>query len=882
LLFLTPTNERSEFQAFSFYFQFVLPKYYISLEYVYLYRAKMNSDEDDDIARPAKVINQDLQFAFDFVKYTNRNIFLTGKAGTGKTTFLRDLKKLSPKRMIVVAPTGVAAINAGGVTIHSFFQLPFHPYVPVIYLPENYPHKQPEQKDLTGYKMSREKVNIIKGLDLLIIDEISMVRADTLDAIDYALRRYKTHHLPFGGVQLLMIGDLQQLAPVVKDEDNEILKKYYDSYFFFGSRAIKSTDYVTIELQHIYRQNDQVFINLLNKVRDNHVDSDVLSELNKRYIPDFDPDSGGGYITLTTHNYQSHSINNSKLEKLPGEAHLFKATIKDEFPEFSYPNAGELVLKESAQVMFVKNDLSGDRLFFNGKIGKIESFEDDIIVVKCPDDDFRIRVEIAEWQNMKYTLDEETKEIQETIIGTFKQYPLKLAWAITIHKSQGLTFDRAVIDAAVAFAHGQVYVALSRCRSLNGLVLSTRINQRSIIDDPAISDFINKTIQNKPGEKQLADSKKAYQQILLTELFDFTPLSRSISYCFKIVNEHHDIILGDPHEMLKNALNNIKTDLIEVSEKFRPQMNGLFSGEIDAESNILLQERVKKASEFFSVKLEAALKVIFDGFKVETDNKTVRKSVSEALERIIKEGITKLACLNAVRSGFTIGKYLDAKAKSAIDIPSVKSRSARSVDDTSGVIQYPVLFHQLKEWRNTKAIEMKLPHYMILPQKTMVTLVNFLPQTMPALNLIKGMGKKKSEKFGEELLNIIISFCIKEKIEPPAVIVTEKKIPKKIREETKKISFDLFREGKAISQIAEERKLSISTIEGHLAYYVGTGDLPLNKFVSQEITDLILNHFQGNEDLKTGPVKEALGEKVSWSDIRFVASHLRFLRKSRG
>lgn len=827
------------------------------------------------------VTNQDLQLAFDFIKYTNRNIFLTGKAGTGKTTFLRDLKKLSPKRMIVVAPTGVAAINAGGVTIHSFFQLPFHPYVPSFYLSENNSHKQPEQKDFTGYKMSREKINIIKGLDLLIIDEISMVRADTLDAIDYALRRYKIHHLPFGGVQLLMIGDLQQLAPVVKDEDREIINKYYNSSFFFGSRALRSTDYVTIELKHIYRQKDQAFINLLNKVRDNHVDSNVLIELNKRYIPDFDLDSDGGYITLTTHNYQAQMLNDSKLEKLPGRSHSFKATITDEFPEFSYPTACELILKEGAQVMFAKNDISRDKLFFNGKIGKVQAFEDDIIVVKCPDDDFPIRVEMAEWQNMKYTLDDEIKEIQETVIGTFEQYPLKLAWAITIHKSQGLTFDRAVIDTNIAFAHGQVYVALSRCRTLDGLVLSSRINQRSIIDDPAISDFIHKTIQNQPCEKQLADSKKAYQQILLTELFDFTPLSRSLSYGLKIINEHYDTIMGDPQKMLENALNNIKTDLIEVSEKFRPQLNGLFSGEIDAESNILLQERVKKASEFFSIKLEAALKGILAGFSVETDNKTVRKSVSEALERIRKEGITKLACLNTVRSGFTIGKYLDAKAKSAIDITSVKSHSAKSVDDTSGIIKHPALFRLLKEWRNTKAIEMKLPHYMILPQKTMVTLVNFIPQSLPALNLIKGMGKKKSEKFGEELLNIIIPYCIKEKIEPPVEIVTEKKIPKKIQEETKKISYDLFKEGKTISQIAEERKLSISTIEGHLAYYVGTGEIPLDKFVSQEITDLIVSHFEGKDDLKIGPVKEALGEKVSWSDIKFVINHTMFLRKSK-
>ncbi len=826
------------------------------------------------------ISNPDLQLAFDFVQYTNRNIFLTGKAGTGKTTFLHNLKKSSPKRMVVMAPTGVAAINAGGVTIHSFFQLPFHPYIPSFYLPENFTENQAGQKESSGYKMSREKINIIKSLDLLVIDEISMVRADTLDAVDSALRRYKNRHLPFGGVQLLMIGDLRQLAPVVKDEEREIIDKYYDSYFFFASRALCTTDYVTIELKHIYRQNDQDFIQLLNKVRDNHVDSNVLSELNKRFIPDFDPDSGGGYITLTTHNYQANMLNDSKLGKLTGNPHSFMATVKDEFPEFSYPAAGELILKKGAQVMFVKNDLSGDKRFFNGKIGKILTFEDDSIVVKCPDDDFPIRVEMVEWQNMKYTLDDTTKEIQETVIGTFTQYPLKLAWAITIHKSQGLTFDRAVIDARDAFAHGQVYVALSRCRTLEGLVLSTRINQRSIIDDRAISVFVSQTEQNQPGQKELEESKKAFQQMLLTELFDFTPLMRNLNYCLKIVDEHNMSLMGTLRKMIENAITGIRTDLIEVSEKFSPQLKELLNVEIDAESNIRLQERIMKAGEYFSFKLETVLKEILAGYHVETDNKTVRKSVSEALTRVRKEATSRLACVNAVRSGFTVGKYLDERAKSAIDTREVKSTAALSIEDSSGIIQHPELLSRLKEWRNQKAREMRLPHYMIIPQKTMVTLANIIPQSLPSLKLVKGMGKKKSEKFGEEILNIIISFCRKEKIEPPVEKLTVEKIPKKVKGETKKISYDLFKRGKTISQIAEERNLSITTIEGHLAYYVGTGEIPVNKFVSQKTTDLIASHFEGSDDLKMGPVKVALGEEVSWSDIRFVAGHLKFLRRS--
>ena len=825
------------------------------------------------------VINQDLQLAFDFVQYTNRSIFLTGKAGTGKTTFLKDLKHKSPKRMIVVAPTGVAAINAGGVTIHSFFQLPFHPYIPAFYLPGQNSAARTDQTDPPGYKMSREKVNIIKSLDLLIIDEISMVRADTLDAIDSALRRYKNRFLPFGGVQLLMIGDLQQLAPVVKDEDREILGNYYDSYFFFGSRALCSTDYVTIELKHIFRQSDQVFIDLLNKIRGNDVNQDVLNELNKRYIPDFDPDSGGGYITLTTHNHQAQTINDSKLEKLPGKTHSFTATVKDEFPELSYPNAMELTLKAGAQVMFVKNDLSGDKLFFNGKIGKVKSFDDDIIVVKCPDDESSIRVERVEWQNVKFTINEETKEIDETVIGTFTQYPLKLAWAITIHKSQGLTFDRAVIDACDAFAHGQVYVALSRCRTLDGLVLSSRINRRSFIDNPVISGFVNGPLQIQPDRNQLSESKKAYQQQLLSELFDFTSLVNRLNYCIKITGENNDSILGNPGERLEKMLSLVRTDLVEVSEKFQPHLKILLKGDLDPESNLPLQERVQKAAVYFSEKLESDMKDILAGLTVETDNRTVRKSVTEALERTKKEGVTKLACLSAVRTGFETRKYLDARAKSAIEIPAGRSRGYSLVEDTSGIVKHPSLLRLLKEWRTHKARETSLPHYMILPQKTMVTLANLVPQSSRALRQVKGMGTKKAEKYGEELLDIIVSYCTEENIEAPEITVKEKKREKKVKEETKKTSYNLFREGKTIQQIAAERGLSVTTIEGHLAYYVGMGEIPVSEFVSQEIADLIASHFEDADEFRIGPVKEALGDKVSWSDIRFVANHLTFIRK---
>ncbi|MGE5395089.1 MAG: ATP-dependent DNA helicase, partial [Candidatus Saccharibacteria bacterium] len=479
--------------------------------------------------------NAQLELAYNFLQYTNQNIFLTGKAGTGKTTFLRNLKQQSPKRMVVVAPTGVAAINAGGVTIHSFFQLSFGPQIPVN--PEQIrPVTVSDNGNVAASikRFNREKINIIRSLDLLVIDEISMVRADILDAIDEVLRRYKNRYRPFGGVQLLMIGDLQQLAPIVKDDEWNLLKPYYETCYFFSSQALKRSKFIGIELTHIFRQSDQRFIDILNKVRENKMDLATLEQLNKRYIPNFNPDDKEGYITLTTHNYQSQQINEEKLSQLNARVHKFTATITGEFPEYSYPTDPELELKVGAQVMFVKNDLSPEKRFYNGKIGKIVNISDDEIEVECPGDYQSIDVERVEWQNAKYTLNEETQEIDEQVIGTFTQYPLKLAWAITIHKSQGLTFEKAIIDARASFAHGQVYVALSRCKTLDGLVLSSTIAPHSVKNDTTVIQFTDEVERNQPGLAELEKSRKEYVQQLLTELFDFKPILWQINYLLKL------------------------------------------------------------------------------------------------------------------------------------------------------------------------------------------------------------------------------------------------------------------------------------------------------------------------------------------------------------
>ncbi|MBN2812504.1 MAG: helix-turn-helix domain-containing protein [Bacteroidales bacterium] len=824
------------------------------------------------------VSNPDLQLALDFVQHTNRNIFLTGKAGTGKTTFLHNLKTLSPKRMIVVAPTGVAAINAGGVTIHSFFQLPFHPHIPVQYIDASHPH-QPDSIASGSFKISREKINIMKSLDLLVIDEISMVRADLLDAVDAVLRRYKNKGLPFGGVQLLMIGDLQQLPPVIKDDDREILFRYYETGFFFGSHALRSTDYVTIELKHIYRQRDQEFISLLNKIRDNQLDASALAELNKRYNPQFDADADGGYITLTTHNAQAQSINEKRLANLSGKMRTFKAIIRDDFPEYAYPTSPELELKKGAQVMFVKNDISKEKLFFNGKIGKITGFDEDVIVVQCAGDDYPILVEMAEWQNMKYSLNEDTKEIEETVIGTFIQYPLKLAWAITIHKSQGLTFDRAIIDAQAAFAHGQVYVALSRCRSLDGLILSTPVAQRGIISDPVVSGFIRETEKRQPDQRQLADSKNAYQENLIMELFDFSPVARGLQYCLKLLNEHHQSIVGSPREKFAQMLTVVTRDLTGVAEKFHPQLKNLLQLDPDAETNETLQERINKASHFFTGVMENNLADIIKGLAVETDNKETKKSLTEAFNRLRQDIFLKMACLESVKTGFRTRDYLETKAKAVIEPPAARTRAAHTVEDETGVINHPELFRILKAWRDSKAKESNLPHYMILHQRTLETLCNFLPQNPAALKQVKGMGKAKFEKYGNELLEIITDFCLEEHIDPPPIKPGTKKVKTAVQKpNTRLTTFDMFRKGKTPAEIAHERGFAVSTIEGHLAHYIGTGEVSVNEFVSPDIVERVAAHLSTTTERNLAPIKAALGNEISYSDIRFVMKHLDFLQ----
>ncbi|HPS84297.1 MAG TPA: AAA family ATPase, partial [Bacteroidales bacterium] len=539
--------------------------------------------------------NRELEMAFEFVYRTNRNVYLTGRAGTGKTTFLNRLRNECPKRMVIVAPTGVAAINAGGVTIHSMFQLPFAPFFPESAGLQNNP--------LNAIRYRKQKIRLLKSIDLLVIDEISMVRADILDAVDSLLRRYRHSNQVFGGVQVLMIGDVHQLPPVVKEDEWKMLRLYYRNMYFFSSKAFANASPVVIELQQIFRQSDLDFILLLEKIRNNGMDANTMQLLNQRYNKHFNPSAHPGYIILTTHNSQSAAINDKRLEEQPGEEFSFEAEVKGEFPEYNYPTFKTLVLKPGAQVMFVKNDLAPEKRYYNGKIGKIVHIEDDNIVVQCPEDDDAIDVGMVSWSNIRFALNEATKEIEEEEIGSFTQYPLKLAWAITIHKSQGLTFDKVVVDAAQAFAHGQVYVALSRCRTLEGLVLSSAIGYGSVITDNNVVDFNRRSEDLVPDDRELEVSKVQFRNEILSQLFDFSEMLNRLIHLRRLALDAGESVSSALVPDTEHTTVFLNKEIIDVASKFRRQLDALFSLTGTEEGEKHLKDRVLSAAAYFKDKL---------------------------------------------------------------------------------------------------------------------------------------------------------------------------------------------------------------------------------------------------------------------------------------
>ena len=814
--------------------------------------------------------NPQLDIAFDYVRYTNKNIFLTGKAGTGKTTFLHQIKSESTKRIVVVAPTGVAAINAGGVTIHSFFQLPFGPYLP-----------DSQQNPAQQRKFNREKINLIKSLDLLVIDEISMVRADLLDGIDDVLRRYRDFSKPFGGVQLLMIGDLHQLSPVVKDEEWELLRKHYDTAYFFGSRALQKTQPVAIELKHIYRQSDSTFIDLLNKVRDNKMDEQVLNTLNSRYIANFEPKEGEAYITLTSHNASALEINNGKLASLKTPSLKFSAKVEGDFPAFSYPTEETLEFKTDAQVMFVKNDASREKLFYNGKIGKVTKIEDGVIFVKCPTDSEEIAVSPADWKNVKYTLNESTKEVEENEIGTFTQYPLKLAWAITIHKSQGLTFERAIIDANAAFAHGQVYVALSRCKSFEGIVLRSKIGTSSVKTDYVVRNYTEEVDKNAPNDSDLKQSKIDFQQTLISDLFDFKTLKKRFDQSIRLFLENENIILGNALHTLRAVSQSAENEVFAIAEKFKPQIYAYFGQQDLPEENQDLQARIQKAAIYFEGKIKDELMSNIAIVGVETDNKSVKKLALESLEKLKLELFIKNACFVASKENFSTLKYLKTKANAEIDFQAAQKVSKPATEFISADVHNPSLYQTLKKWREDTAAASGSELYMILPTRSLLQLTELLPRSAGELNRISGIGPAKIKQFGKTILEIIDKYCTENKIVPgatPQLSISDEKVllTKLVKPESKKVTFDLFKDGKTVEEIAQERVMATSTIEGHLMQYVSAGELDIYEVMLKADIDEIRAFYTNANTKLVAEARVHFGEKYAYNELRMVVLDMVF------
>ena len=687
------------------------------------------------------------QIVENYINNTNRSIFLTGKAGTGKTTLLQKIQQTSTKQIVVAAPTGVAAINAGGTTLHSLFQLPFTPFLPT---------EEMQKQLISSIQMRKQRRRVIYEMDLLIIDEVSMVRADLLDAIDTLLRhlRYKPN-TPFGGVQLLLIGDLFQLAPVVKESEWKLLKPHYKGIYFFHSKAFQQLNTLHFELDKIFRQQDKRFIHILNQVRNNQITTHELQTLNQRYQPNFKNKEKNYHIILTTHNARAEEINNQHMDELWSREYTYQAQIQGEFLETNYPTEAKLILKKGARVMFVKNDNQQPRQFYNGQIGKITAITQHTITVESENE--KIEVKPMEWENIHYETDQATRTIKETIIGTFKQYPLRLAWAITIHKSQGLTFDKVLIDAEAAFAYGQVYVALSRCRSLEGIILMSPINTHSLENDKEILAFEKTKTPTENIQQTLKKEQNNYLLQLTYSIFDFDIPLKQLQRIKDYTQEKQAHLIQINNEYLTNTQNQL-TQYNNISQEFKKQIT-----HIHPQTNYL-QQRLQAANNFFQQQLKENLLQLKPPFL--TDNKTIAQEADELVDNLHTTLHRKIAFMQAIAEEWSSENYFAAKNQ---EIPSWGQTTLATIQQATTTetnnIHYPQLFRKLQTYRIEKAKTQQIPPYMVLSTKALIEITNNLPQKEKELLKIKGIGKTKVEKYGKDIIAIIDQFTAENQLE---------------------------------------------------------------------------------------------------------------------
>lgn len=712
------------------------------------------------------------------VSETGVNVFLTGKAGTGKTTFLKSLPEITNKRMVVLAPTGVAAINAGGVTIHSFFQLSFAPFIP---------GRGFVNDEGKHYSFNKLKRNIIRTLDLIVIDEVSMVRPDVLDAMDSVLRRFRNPRLPFGGVQLLLIGDLRQLAPVAQPQEWQYLAPYYAAPYFFESHALKEAGYVAVELTKVYRQQDATFITILNKIRENQADRSTLEMLNRRAIPMLGSEVSDlkDVIRLTTHNAYADSINRSRLDAIDRDSTTYIADIEGAFPESSFPAERELTLKVGAKVMFIKNDISQAKEYYNGLIGTVSNLTETQVYVTTQEEIPReLCVGRAIWENTKYSLSS-TGEIIEEVEGAFAQVPLRLAWAITIHKSQGLTFDRAIIDASRSFAPGQTYVALSRCRSLDGLYLDRPLPPSAIMTDMSVTQFIEVCKQNLPDSEALGRFKEAYYISSLHRLFDIERLTMLFEPFHRIVVTEVAPTYPKYADQTDRLRTLIQHDLSPVAVKTHAFINNVAPHRVsNPQAAELLAAKIAGGCRYFSEKIseiEKCLKMM----PTEFDNRQVLTRLNKAAEELMSE----VACSRQILSTFISTEfapetYMAEKARILLSLEgggsrrrssaptsskqvqasgnSNKSAESTAVAEVGSVItqdiENPVLFSILRRWRLEKADEIGKPAFAVLSNRALMGLSAKMPDDFIDLIGIPGVGPAKIKQYGQDILDVVAKY----------------------------------------------------------------------------------------------------------------------------
>ena len=751
-----------------------------------------------------ETVSEAAAYTLQFINQTQKSIFLTGKAGTGKTTLLREIINTTHKNTVVVAPTGIAALNAGGVTIHSMFQLPFSAFLPTYEESSQFTEtvKFENKESLRRhFKMNNIKRNVIRNMELLVIDEVSMLRADLLDAIDFMMQTVRKNTRAFGGVQVLFIGDLLQLPPVIRDEEWKTLRNYYKGKFFFHSHVIQQNPPIYIELSKIYRQTDDTFISVLNNLRNNQITPEDIQVLNEYVQPDFDLKNNKGYITLTTHNAKADSINDQAIKDLAGNEHSYQPFVVGDFPEKIFPVEENLILKVGAQVMFVKNDAGFEKKFFNGKMGVIKSLSSEEIFVHFPEENKTIEVEKYEWKNIRYKVNELTKEIEEEVLGTFAHYPLKLAWAITVHKSQGLTFDKAALDVSQVFLPGQAYVALSRLRSLNGLILLSKMQMNGISNDQDVMDYALNKASEEVLQKELHFETKNFIHNYLINSFNWADLAQEWRNHRFSYNENAPGSEKAKHSVWAHKRLETIELLLDPSQKFIQQLNKIFSKEtVDL---FFVKERVEAAYEYFFKPMD----------KLVTD--LLQKMAEIQKFKKVKEFYEELAFLDDLQT-----KAVLRLMKTKLLMETVVSGEAIS-----------------KEKLSSPAIK------------------NFKTDKIAMIR----------EEFNMTNTDM---FNVDEPVTRYSAKKLDKNEPKTVKKTTVEETFDLWAEKNSIEDIARIRKLTVQTVEMHLVKLIQAKKIEITDVLPYDKILALRDAFQFYQEESLSGLKEKHGDEFTWDELK--------------